>query len=92
MPTNRRERNGVPGEGTLAVRMCRPLKEIDMAIIPNDPNPSPGPGPSPIPDLPPIDNPSPPVKEPDPDLLPDEEPNPNPDENDEPAKHARALR
>lgn len=51
-----------------------------MAIIPTDP------GPNPVPDLPPIGEPSPPIKEPEPDHLPDEEPNPNPDENDEPAK------
>ncbi|MCT7664092.1 hypothetical protein [Shinella kummerowiae] len=51
-----------------------------MAIIPTEP------GPNPVPDLPPIGEPSPPIKEPEPEYLPDEEPNPNPDENDEPAK------
>jgi hypothetical protein len=56
-----------------------------MAIIPNEPTP----GPVPIPDLPPIDNPSPPIEEPDPDRLPDENPDPNPDENDQPPKHVR---
>ncbi|MGQ3212530.1 MAG: hypothetical protein ACT6U0_17785 [Shinella sp.] len=55
-----------------------------MAIIPTEPGP--GPGPNPVPDLPPIGEPSPPIKEPEPEYLPDEEPNPNPDENDEPAK------
>ena len=59
-------------------------KEALIAIIPNDPNP--GPGPSPVPDLPPIDKPTPPIKEPEPDRLPDEDPNPNPDENDAPEK------
>ena len=54
-----------------------------MAIIPNEPNP----GPTPVPDLPPIDKPTPPIKEPEPDRLPDEEPNPNPDENDDPPRH-----
>lgn len=71
--------------GTFALRSDSETKEETvMAVIPVDPNP--GPGPSPVPDLPPIDNPSPPVKEPDPDRLPDENPDPNPDENDEPAK------
>jgi hypothetical protein len=53
-----------------------------MAIIPTEP----GPGPNPVSDLPPIGEPSPPIKKPDLDYLPDEEFNPNPDENDEPAK------
>lgn len=44
-----------------------------MAIVPTDPSP----GPTPVPDLPPIGEPTPPIKEPEPDRLPDEEPNPN---------------
>lgn len=59
-----------------------------MAIIPTEPSP----GPSPVPDLPPIGEPSPPIKEPEPDYLPDEEPNPNPDENDEPARQTGITR
>ncbi|WP_256118752.1 hypothetical protein [Shinella lacus] len=59
-----------------------------MAIIPNEPTP----GPVPIPDLPPIDNPSPPIEEPEPDRLPDENPDPNPDENDRPPKHVNGAR
>lgn len=56
-----------------------------MAIVPTDPNPGPGS----IPDLPPIDKPTPPIREPEPDRLPDENPGPNPDENDDPPKRLR---
>jgi len=55
-----------------------------MAIIPTEPDL----GPDPIPGVPPIGEPSPPIKEPEPERLPDEGPNPNPDENDKPAKQA----
>lgn len=65
-----------------AIAPGRTCKESPMAIIPTEPSP----GPSPVPNLPPIGEPSPPIKEPEHDHLPDEEPNPNPDENDEPAK------
>ena len=48
----------------------------------------------PIPDTPPMPDPGwipkPPIEEPDPDRLPDEIPVPNPDENEEPPKHASA--
>ncbi|WP_202903759.1 hypothetical protein [Rhizobium rhizogenes] len=46
----------------------------------------------PIPETPPMPDPGwipkPPIEEPDPDSLPDEIPVPNPDENEEPPKHA----
>ncbi|WFU09568.1 hypothetical protein QA646_01475 [Rhizobium sp. CB3090] len=46
----------------------------------------------PIPETPPMPGPGwtpePPIEEPDPDRLPDEIPVPNPDENEEPPKHA----
>lgn len=46
----------------------------------------------PIPESPPMPGPDwipqPPIEEPEPDRLPDEIPVPNPDENDEPPKHA----
>ncbi|MDL2402835.1 hypothetical protein [Rhizobium mayense] len=46
----------------------------------------------PIPEKPPMPGPGwtpePPIKEPDPDRLPDEMPVPNPDENEDPPKHA----
>ncbi|NTG49607.1 hypothetical protein G6M04_19670 [Agrobacterium rhizogenes] len=46
----------------------------------------------PIPETPPTPDPGwipkPPIEEPDPDSLPDEIPVPNPDENEEPPKHA----
>ena len=46
----------------------------------------------PIPETPPMPGPvwtpEPPIEEPDPDRLPDEIPVPNPDENEEPPKHA----
>jgi hypothetical protein len=48
--------------------------------VPNEPIPPPVPEPGWIP--------RPPVEEPDPDRLPDEIPVPNPDENNEPPKHA----
>ncbi|TCL75697.1 hypothetical protein EV286_101240 [Rhizobium sp. BK251] len=47
----------------------------------------------PIPDQPSMPppgwKPESPIKEPEPDVLPDEVPLPNPDENNEPPKHAR---
>jgi hypothetical protein len=77
-------REGAWRRGTIAsVTGWFAEQEGIMAIIPNEPTP----GPVPIPDLPPIDNPSPPIEEPDPDRLPDENPDPNPDENDRPPKH-----
>ncbi|MFK0165861.1 hypothetical protein [Rhizobium sp. NPDC090279] len=49
----------------------------------------------PVPDTPPMPDPGwiprPPVEEPEPDRLPDEIPVPNPDENEEPPKHAEAA-
>ncbi|OJY69438.1 MULTISPECIES: hypothetical protein [unclassified Rhizobium] len=49
----------------------------------------------PIPESPPMPEPGwtprPPIEEPEPDRLPDEVPVPNPDENDEPPKHAVVL-
>ncbi len=46
----------------------------------------------PVPETPPVPDPGwipkPPIEEPDPDSLPDEIPVPNPDENEEPPKHA----
>jgi len=46
----------------------------------------------PVPETPPMPDPGwapkPPIEEPDPDRMPDEIPVPNPDENEEPPKHA----
>ncbi|GES50428.1 hypothetical protein Rhsp01_29870 [Rhizobium sp. NBRC 114257] len=63
------------------VHIGNETKGADMSV-PNEP----------IPETPPMPEPGwtpkPPVEEPDPDRLPDEVPVPNPDENEEPPKHA----